>query len=277
MWVSRFQEGLEHARLAVALMQPTGERFWLGQSLNWQGLNLYFMGELDAALACAARGFAVGEELGDHRLQSYAAWNHAFFLATRGDEDEAIAWGHRSIELSPDPLNNSFSLGWTGYAYLERGDADRAIRLLEESIDLLAGMGYSRLVGWFKGWLAEAYLLRGDAAHAQTEALGGLQISGEVGFKWAVGLAQRALGNIARARGDHDEAERRLGEALQTFEAIGSRFDAGRTHLALAQLARAQRQAGTAAEHLEAAGQLFAQLRVQSYIARTAQLRAGHG
>jgi len=277
MWVSRFQEGLEHARLAVALMQPTGERFWLGQSLNWQGLNLYFMGELDAALACAARGFAVGEELGDHRLQSYAAWNHAFFLATRGDEDEAIAWGHRSIELSPDPLNNSFSLGWTGYAYLERGDADRAIRLLEESIDLLAGMGYSRLVGWFKGWLAEAYLLRGDAAHAQTEALGGLQISGEVGFKWAVGLAQRALGNIARARGDHDEAQRRLGEALQTFEAIGSRFDAGRTHLALAQLARAQRQAGTAAEHLEAAGQLFAQLRVQSYIARTAQLRAGHG
>jgi class 3 adenylate cyclase/tetratricopeptide (TPR) repeat protein len=277
MWVSRFQEGLDHARRAVALMQPTGERFWLGQSLNWQGLNLYFMGELDAALVCAARGFAVGEELGDHRLQSYAAWNRAFFLATRGDEDEAIAWGHRSIELSPDPLNNSFSLGWTGYAYLERGDGDRAIRLLEESIDLLAGMGYSRLVGWFKGWLAEAYLLRGDAAQAQTEALHGLRISGEVGFKWAVGLAQRALGNIARAGGDHGEGERRLGEALQTFEAIGSRFDAGRTHLALAELARAQRQAGSAAEHLEAAGQLFAQLRVQSYIARTEQFRAGHG
>jgi class 3 adenylate cyclase/transcriptional regulator with XRE-family HTH domain/tetratricopeptide (TPR) repeat protein len=277
MWVSRFQEGLDHARRAVALMQPTGERFWLGQSLNWQGLNLYFMGELDAALVCAARGFAVGEELGDHRLQSYAAWNRAFFLATRGDEDEAIAWGHRSIELSPDPLNNSFSLGWTGYAYLERGDAGRAIRLLDESIDLLAGMGYSRLVGWFKGWLAEAYLLRGDAAQAQTEALHGLQISGEVGFKWAVGLAQRALGNIARAGGDHGEGERRLGAALRTFEAIGSRFDAGRTHLALAELARAQRQAGRAAEHLEAAGQLFAQLRVQSYIARTEQLRVGHG
>ena len=277
MWVSRFQEGLDHARRAVALMQPTGERFWLGQSLNWQGLNLYFIGELDAALACAARGFAVGEELGDRRLQSYAAWNRAFFSATRGDGDEAIAWGHRSIELSPDPLNNAFSLGWTGYAYLERGDADRAIQLLEESIELLAGMGYSRLVGWFKGWLAEAYLLQGDAAQAQTEALHGLQISGEVGFTWAVGLAQRALGNIARAGGDHGEGERRLREALRTFEAIGSRFDAGRTQLALAELARAQRQPGSAAEHLEAAGRLFAQLRVRSYIARAEQLRADHG
>jgi class 3 adenylate cyclase/tetratricopeptide (TPR) repeat protein/transcriptional regulator with XRE-family HTH domain len=277
MWHSRFQEGLKHARRAVELMQPTGERFWLAQSLNWQGLNLYFMGELDAALACAARGFAIGEELGDHRLQSYAAWNHAFYLATRGDGDEAIAWGHRSIERSPDPLNSSFSLGWTGYAYLERGDADRAIRLLEESIDLLAGMGYLRVVGWFKGWLAEAYLLRGDTARAQTEALHGVRISGEVGFKWAVGLAQRALGNIARTGGDYDEAERRLGEALRTFEAIGSRFDVGRTHLALADLARAQGQAVSAAKHFEVAAQLFMQLRVQSYIARTEQLRAGHG
>jgi class 3 adenylate cyclase/tetratricopeptide (TPR) repeat protein/transcriptional regulator with XRE-family HTH domain len=277
MWVSRFQEGLDHARRAVALMQPTTERFWLGQSLNWQGINLYFMGELDAALACAARGFAVGEELGDHRLQSYAAWNRALYAATRGDGDEAIAWGHRSIELSPDPLNNAFSLGWTGYAYLERGDADRAIRLLEESIDLLAGMGYSRLVGWFKGWLAEAYLLQGDAARARTEALHGLRISSDVGFAWAVGLAQRALGNIARARGDHGEAQRRLGQALRTFEAIGSRLDAGRTHLALAELARAQGQTGSATEHLKAAGQLFAQLRVQRYIARTEQLHADHG
>jgi class 3 adenylate cyclase/transcriptional regulator with XRE-family HTH domain/tetratricopeptide (TPR) repeat protein len=276
MWVSRFQEGLDHARRAVELMQPTGERFWLGQSLNWQGINLYFMGELDAALACAARGFAVGEELGDHRLQSYAAWNRALYSATRGDGDEAIAWGHRSIELSPDPLNNSFSLGWTGYAYLERGDADRAIRLLKESIDLLAGMGYSRLVGWFRGWLAEAYLLQGDAAQARTEALQGLRISGDVGFKWAVGLAQRALGNIARAGGDHGEGDRRLGEALRTFEAIGSRLDAGRTHLALAELARALGRAGSAGEHLEAAGQLFARLHLQSYIARTEQLRAGH-
>src|SRR5205823_3555929 len=83
--------------------------------------------------------------LGDHRLQSYAAWNHAWFSATRGDGQDAITWGHRSIDLSPDPLNNAFSLGWTGYAYLENGDPGHAISLLERSIELLAGMRYSRL------------------------------------------------------------------------------------------------------------------------------------
>jgi hypothetical protein len=124
----------------------------------WQDINLYFMGELDAALECAARGFTIGEELGDPRLQSYASSNHAWFAATRGDGEDAISWGHRSIELSPDPLNNAFSLGWTGYAYLEGGQAEQAISLLEQSIELLEGMRYSRVVGWFRSWLATAHL-----------------------------------------------------------------------------------------------------------------------
>jgi class 3 adenylate cyclase/tetratricopeptide (TPR) repeat protein/DNA-binding XRE family transcriptional regulator len=260
MWGSRFADGLEHGRRAVEYLEPTGEQWWLGQSLCWQGINRYFMGQLDQALACAAGGFAIGEQLGDHRLQSYAAWNQAWFSATRGDGQEAIDWGHRSIELSPDPLNNAFSLGWTGYAYLEHGNADRAIALLGQSIELLAGMGYSRLVGWFRGWIAEAYLLAGDPARAREEAMGGLQISLETGFTWAVGLAQRALGHIARAGGDQDEAERRLGEALDTFQSTESRFDAARTHFALAELADEQGEAASATAHREAAGRLLTEL-----------------
>ncbi len=275
MWVSRFPEGLEHGRRAVEHLQPTGERWWRGQSVCWQGINLYFMGELDAALACAALGFAIGEELGDHRLQSYAAWNHAWFAATRGDGDAAIAWGHRSIALSPDPLNNAFSLGWTGYAYLEGGQTDRAIQLLEQSIELLAGMRYSRLVGWFKGWLAEAYLLKGEAARAATEAQLGLDISRTTGFTWAVGLAQRALGMIARVRGDLTEAERWLHEALQTFEAIQSRLDAGRTQLALAELAGARQDDHEALTRARQAQAAFVALNASHYVARVEQFLAG--
>jgi len=253
MWASRFAEGLEHGRRAVRYLESTGERWWLGQSLCWQGINRYFMGQLDEALECAAGGFAIGEQLGDHRLQSYAAWNRAWFSATRGDGQEAIDWGHRSIELSPDPLNNAFSLGWTGYAYLEHGDAERAIALLGQSIELLAGMRYSRLVGWFKGWIAEAYLLAGDPARANEEAMLGFQTSLDTGFTWAVGLAQRALGYIARVGGDSGEAQRWLSEALATFEKTESRFDAARTHLALAGLSAEQGDAPSAAAHREAA------------------------
>jgi tetratricopeptide (TPR) repeat protein len=234
------------------------------------------MGRLDAALECAAGGLAIGEELGDHRLQSYAAWNRAWFSATRGDGQDAIAWGHRSIALSPDPLNNAFSLGWTGYAYLEHGDAEHAITLLEQSIELLAGMRYSRLVGWFKGWLAEAYLLAGGAARGREEAMLGLQISLDTGFTWAVGLAQRALGAIARALGDIDEARRWLREALATFEKTESRFDAARTHLALADLARTQRQAVSEAAHSQAAGQLLAELGLADDIIRARRIPASH-
>jgi class 3 adenylate cyclase/tetratricopeptide (TPR) repeat protein/DNA-binding XRE family transcriptional regulator len=229
MWVSRFPEGLEHGQRAVAHLASAGERWWLGQSLCWQGINRYFMGQLDEALECAAGGFAIGEELGDHRLQSYAAWNHAWFSATAGAGQEAIDWGHRSIELSPDPLNNAFSLGWTGYAYLEHGDAEHSIALLEQSIELLSAMRYSRLVGWFRGWLAEAYLLAGEPARAQQEGTKGLEISVQTGFTWAVGLAQRALGRIALAGSNRREAQRWLKEALATFEGVQSSFDAERT------------------------------------------------
>jgi len=274
MWVSSFAEGLEHGRRAVEHLDQVGERWWLAQSVCWQGINLYFMGELNAALACAARGHAIGEELGDYRLQSYAAWNHAWFAATRGDGEVAVAWGHRSISLSPDPLNNAFSLGWTGYAYLEHGDAERAVHLLEQSIELLAGMRYSRLVGWFKGWLGEAYLLQGDLVRAQAEAMLGLRVSRDTGFTWAVGLSQRALGNVARARGDLADAERCLTEALETFEAVQSRFDAGRTHLDLADLARAQRQSVRVTAHLAEAEQCFAELDLPGSLACVARLRA---
>jgi tetratricopeptide (TPR) repeat protein len=260
MWVARFSEGLEHGRRAVSYLEATGERWWLGQSLCWQGINLYFMGDLNAALECAAGGFAIGEELGDHRLQSYAAWNHAWFSATRGDGQDAITWGHRSIDLSPDPLNNAFSLGWTGYAYLENGDPGHAISLLERSIELLAGMRYSRLVGWFKGWLATACLLAGDPARARAEATASLEISTSTGFTWAVGLAQRALGIIAHAEGHRAGALRYLTEALQTFQATQSRFDAARTHLELAKLADEDGQRADAAAHRRAAHRLLTAL-----------------
>jgi tetratricopeptide (TPR) repeat protein len=260
MWVARFSQGLEHGRRAVSYLEATGERWWLGQSLCWQGINLYFMGDLNAALECAAGGFAIGEELGDHRLQSYAAWNHAWFSATRGDGQDAITWGHRSIDLSPDPLNNAFSLGWTGYAYLENGDPGHAISLLERSIELLAGMRYSRLVGWFKGWLATACLLAGDPARARAEATASLEISTSTGFTWAVGLAQRALGIIAHAEGHRAGALRYLTEALQTFQATQSRFDAARTHLELAKLADEDGQRADAAAHRRAAHRLLTAL-----------------
>ncbi len=260
MWVARFADGLEHGRRAVEYLEPKGARWWLGQSLCWQGINRYFMGQLDEALECAAGGFAIGEQLGDHRLQSYAAWNRAWFSATRGDGQDAIDWGHRSIELSPDPLNNAFSLGWTGYAYLEHGDAERAIALIGRSIELLAGMRYSRLVGWFRGWLAEAHLMAGDPVRANEEATLGLQTSLDIGFIWAVGLAQRALGHIARAEADIGEGRRWLSEALATFEKTGSRFDVARTHLALAGLSAEQGDEPSAAAHREAARRLLIEL-----------------
>jgi class 3 adenylate cyclase/DNA-binding CsgD family transcriptional regulator len=272
MWAAQFPQGIEHAHQAVELLEPTTERWWLGQSQCWQGINLYFLGELDAALACAARGLAIGEGLGDYRLQSYAWWNRAWFAATRGDGKEAIAAGQRSLELSPDPLNTAFGHGWTGYAYLENGDFDPAVALLEQAIRELGEMRYTRLLGWFNGWLAEAYLGKGDLDPAAACAYRGLEISRDLKFWWAVGLAQRARGYVAQVRGDRALAAAHLNEALATFESIQSRFDVGRTHLALGELALLQGRRGVAVEHRDQARDLFRALGVQNWVERANRL-----
>jgi class 3 adenylate cyclase/DNA-binding CsgD family transcriptional regulator len=275
MWAAQFGQGLDHAGQAVERLEQTTARWWLGQAHCWQGINRYFLGELDAALISAARGLAIGEELSDHRLQSYAWWNRAWFAATRGDGPEAIAAGRRSLELSPDPLNTAFGHGWTGYAYLENGDYDPAIGLLGQAIRELGEMSYSRLVGWFSGWLGEAYLGKGELDLAEASARRGLEISRDVKFWWAVGVAQRARGMVALARGEHAPAAAHLNEALATFESIQARFDAGRTQLALGELAALQGRRGAAEDHRRRARDLFRALGVQRWVERADRLLEG--
>ena len=110
-WSGQYLHRLEHGQQAVSLLEGTTERWWLGQS-NWAvGINYFFMGELPQALAAAARTQAIGESLGDPRLQSYAAWTMGMIEATRGEWQVGIEVCQRSLERAPDPLNTGVTVG----------------------------------------------------------------------------------------------------------------------------------------------------------------------
>jgi len=272
VWTGRFREGAEHGRRAAALLERAGERWWLGHSHFWIGLNLHFQGEFDLALDAAARGRAVGEAIGDPRLQSYAAWNAGFYLATRGDAEAGIDECARALELSPDPLNTAFATGWLGFAYREHGDFDRAIDHLERAIASMHEYAYPRLVGWYQGWLSEAYLRRGDVERARELAREALDISVETRGAWAAGAAERALGRIALAGGDAREAESRLGGALERFASIEAWFDIAVTQLDLAEHARLDGRPDEAAAHLAEARALLGRLPAPRYRERAERL-----
>src|SRR5262249_2718103 len=151
--------GLEHGQQAVSLLEHTAEHWWLGQSHWVVGLNYYFMGEFVQALAATAQIQSIGEALGDPRLQSYAAWTTGWIEATQGEWQAGLEACQRSLERAPDPLNTGVTLGFMGYAYLEKGDSLAAIATLEQAVQYMHQFRFRQLQGFFMTFLGEAYLL----------------------------------------------------------------------------------------------------------------------
>ena len=195
----------------------------------------------------------------------------------RGDWEAGIALCQRSLDDSKDPVNTASSLEFLGGAYVEQGDAARAIPLLEESVRQWSQFQYRQNQGWGTSWLSEALLLDGQIDKAREVACQGLAFSRDCQFWHGAGLAQRVLGHIAQATGAFSEAACHLQEALETFTSIQGRFEAGRTHLDLAALAHAQGHPEAATTHLHAAHAVFTALQVPRYVERTAQLAGAYG
>jgi tetratricopeptide (TPR) repeat protein len=276
-WSGQYQHGLEHGQQAVSLLEQADERWWLGQS-HWAiGINYYFMGAFPQALAAVAWTQAIGEALGDPRLQSYATWTTGWIEATRGEWQAGIEACQRSLACAPDPLNTGVTLGFLGYAYMEQGDSTEAVTALEQAIQYMQRFRFRQLQGLFATCLGEAHLLRGQIAKARDLVLQGLEITRNVKYWHGIGWSQRALGRVAQASGSLTEAEMDLQEALQTFVSTQARFEVGRTHLDLAALAHAAGDQEATATHLTEAHALFRVLQVPKYVARAEQCATEFG
>jgi DNA-binding SARP family transcriptional activator len=237
-FTGRYAEGAEHAREAVAALEPTEEWWWLSYALGWEAVNQMSLGAFDAALGLVERSRAIGRERQDPRIQSYGAWMRGRVRAIRGDWDAAIADLDHSIELAPDPLNRAYATGWLGFAYREKGEQATAVALLGESIAAMTAFGFRRNVCVLRGFLAGAYRSAGRIDDAREAAQGALALSQKLRYPWSIALAQRELGRVDLAAGDLAGAERRLDEALEAFAAMDAVFEVAVTGRDLAELAR---------------------------------------
>ena len=162
----RAPEGIEHARQALALLGPTGEQWWIGQAHWALGLNQTLTGEFGAALEAQARAHAIGEAIASRQVQACAAWGTGIVHAAMGDWEAGVEACQRALELAPDPLNWAITAGWSGYAYLEKGDGASAVPLLEKSTRQLGQFQYPHVRGLFTAFLAEAVQLGGETEKA---------------------------------------------------------------------------------------------------------------
>jgi class 3 adenylate cyclase/tetratricopeptide (TPR) repeat protein len=267
-YTGRYAEGTEHARAAVAALEPTEEWWWLGYALGWEAVNHMSLGAFDAALRIVERSRAIGRVRQDPRLQCYSAWMRGRIHAVRGDWEAAIADLTESLESSPDPLNSSYAMGWLGFSHREKGDHARAVSLLEQSVASLTEFRFRRLVCVFAGFLAGAYRAAGRIDEAREVAERALSLSEELRYPWAIAHARRELGRIDLAAGDLAGAERHLGEALEVLIGLEMRFEVAATRLDLAELAGRRGDLEAAAEHLDACREGFSELGAPAYLER---------
>jgi DNA-binding SARP family transcriptional activator len=265
-------EGIAHGRHAVALLERTEEHWWLGHTHCVLALNLLHFGDFEPALEAADRTRALGQSIGDTRLQTLAAWTAGQIHTLMGDSTTAISLCRRAVDLAPDPVARGMARGMLGLAYREADEAARAIGELEHALgefrQMRAGGGYrfGQIDGYFTAVLAEAYVLASDPGRGTAladEALAACRAG-----KWAVGIAyaERATARAAWAGADLARAGEHMTRAIELFRSTEARFQTARTELCMGELEHARGDTGRAAAYLRSAHATFVTLRVPRHV-----------
>jgi predicted ATPase/class 3 adenylate cyclase len=272
IWSGQYRQGVEHSQQAIGLLERTAARHELGMAWYTLAASYVHLGEFALSLDAAVRANAMGDAMGDRRLQNYVALVMVAIHILRSDWEAAIAVGRHALENPLDPHAVAYASGWLGFAYLEQGDVAQAIPLLEQSVQQLRQFQNMQMQGRFSAHLSQAYLARGDLEPARDLAQQALDISTSTAFPNGIAHAQRALGCIDQASGALVEAATHWHAAMRIFASTQERWWVGRVHLDLAALAHAQGNQEAVATHLTEADALFRALQVPTYVERTAQL-----
>jgi class 3 adenylate cyclase/tetratricopeptide (TPR) repeat protein len=272
IWTGRSRQGVDDGLRAIALLDQTTERLWLGQSHWVVAGNFFLVGEFDRALAEVERCDAVGDAIGDRRLRSYASWTAGLIYSSAGEWQKAIEACQRATELSPDLVSTAAAAGFSGVAYVEKGEPVQALPPLRRGIEMMTQFKFRQLLGWFQSFLADAYRMTGDLKTARQVAMEAKAVCSSASFQYGTGLAHRALGRIALAEECLTEAESEFSTALQDFTDTYARFEIGRTHLDLSTLRHVQANDEAASQHLLNAYNLFADLRASRYVSLSRDL-----
>jgi DNA-binding winged helix-turn-helix (wHTH) protein/tetratricopeptide (TPR) repeat protein len=229
-WSGNTADGISHGRKSLGLLRAhPQQRWWLGMTHFYLAMNHLVQGDFEAALAEANRADAVGKEIGDPRLQTYAALAVGWVEATRGNDAAAVAACQRSREQAPDRVSRAYASMMLGFALIGQGDHARARTILEPVVAELEGFAFPQWHGFAAALTAETYRLdaRLDVAGALVQRA--LDVMTRTQYWYGVAFAQRVAARIAFDRGVWDQATATFDDAVRTFERIGARFEAQQT------------------------------------------------
>jgi tetratricopeptide (TPR) repeat protein len=276
-WAGKFREAITLGHRAVAVLEQTPDRSWLGFAHYALAYLYSAVGDVEPGLQAAARVREIADAIGDRRLQTNSASVSGLLYAQMRETDAAIAACQRALEISPDPFETAIALSFLGHAYLRAEDPSHAVRILEEAVAQANQWRSEQFRTWVAIWLGEAYLANGATEKARGLVANSLKVATEINYQLGVGMAQQTMGQIAWASGAISEVAPLLDAALATYRSMESEYFIGLVQLDLAKFNYAKGEVQTAWTHLNEARRMFTALRIPRYVDRVVQLEQEFG
>ncbi|NCC33689.1 MAG: tetratricopeptide repeat protein, partial [Chloroflexia bacterium] len=162
----------------------------------------------------------------------------AGIYAQMGDWSEGLVYSYKMLALAEpngDLRRSANARNNLAHVFIESGDSNMAISLLQENADLAARIGYPRIEAISYLNLANAAFLAGDLPGAHEYALQGLRVVRAADFATFESYALDFLGKTRLKLGDHAAGLAYLQQALSVSRRIGSQVTEALNLLTLGQ------------------------------------------
>lgn len=201
-WSGQTADGITHGQQAIHLLSPLLEqRWWLGMAHFYMAMNHMLTREYDEAFAEAARADAVGKEIGDPRLQTYAGFTTGWIEIERGASEAAIDITRRSLEMAPDRVSRAYASMVLGYALLESGRHVEATPPLHAAVKELESFAFPQWHGLTAILIGEASRRNGSLDDASQWVTRGKAIAAQANYRYAIELGSKVTERIERDAG----------------------------------------------------------------------------
>jgi predicted ATPase/class 3 adenylate cyclase len=246
---------------ALPMLEEIGDLVGQAAVLNNLGVDSYYEGRWDGALAAYRRSGELSRQAGDVVSGARATNNEAEILSDQGrleESQERFEEALRVWRAARYPVGVALATSNLGRLAARAGRFEDAHTLLDQAREEFARIGADAFVHETSARLAECLVLEGRYAEANDLAAATLAaVDGEASVLGAT--LERLLAYAAvQARKPREEAQARLERSLEQARSLGAQYEVGLTLKAIADV---DRSAATAREESE---RIFAALGVLS-------------
>jgi len=214
----------QHRVTALEIYEQLEDFVGLGNVLNNLGINAYYEGDWDGAIALYERCRAAREQAGDVVRLAEPANNIGEVRSDQGRYDEAEAALRDALALwraAAFPAGAGHATSNLGRLAARRGDDDRAMALLTRAVSELDAIGAGALAAEARARLAEAHVLAGRAG----DALEAVAVARAGTIPVIVALLERVAGWAHLLNDDAAAAVASLDASLAAARHAGAPFE----------------------------------------------------